>query len=42
MGARAIGVLLGPWSVEVAEWWLDSYTASACVRVHRSGFSIVH
>jgi MFS family permease len=27
MGARAIGVLLGPWSVGVAEWWLDSYTA---------------
>jgi len=26
MGARAIGVLLGPWSVGVAEWWLGSYT----------------
>jgi len=26
MGARAIGVLLGPWSVGVAEWWLDNYT----------------
>jgi MFS family permease len=27
MGARAIGVLVGPWSVGVTEWWLDSYTA---------------
>lgn len=27
MGARAIGVLLGPWSVGVAEWSLNSYTA---------------
>jgi MFS family permease len=26
MGARAIGVLLGPWSVGVSEWWLNSYT----------------
>jgi MFS transporter, OFA family, oxalate/formate antiporter len=26
MGARAIGVLLGPWSVGVTEWWLNSYT----------------
>jgi OFA family oxalate/formate antiporter-like MFS transporter len=26
MGARAIGVLLGPWSVGVTEWLLDSYT----------------
>jgi MFS family permease len=26
-GARAIGVLLGPWSVGVAEWWSNSYTA---------------
>lgn len=25
MGARAIGVLLGPWSVGIAEWWLDDY-----------------
>jgi MFS transporter, OFA family, oxalate/formate antiporter len=25
-GARAIGVLLGPWSVGVTEWWLNSYT----------------
>jgi MFS family permease len=27
MGARAVGVLVGPWSVGVAEWWLNSYTA---------------
>jgi MFS family permease len=26
MGARAIGVLLGPWSVGIAEWWLGDYT----------------
>jgi len=26
MGARAVGVLVGPWSVGVAEWWLNSYT----------------
>ena len=26
MGARAIGVLVGPWSVGVSEWWLNSYT----------------
>jgi hypothetical protein len=26
MGARAVGVLVGPWSVGVAEWWLSSYT----------------
>jgi cyanate permease len=25
MGARAIGVLLGPWSVGIAEWWLADY-----------------
>ena len=25
-GARAIGVLLGPWSVGVTEWWFNSYT----------------
>jgi MFS family permease len=26
MGARAAGVLVGPWSVGVTEWWLNSYT----------------
>jgi MFS family permease len=26
MGARAVGVLVGPWSVGVTEWWLNSYT----------------
>ena len=35
MGARAIGVLLGPWSVGVAEWWLGNYTVPllACVLI---------
>ena len=26
MGARAVGVLVGPWSVGVTEWWINSYT----------------